>query len=242
MKAADGPPMLPKRWRGNLRASAGVGLSMSNDFSQARVSYERGELDAASVAADPFAQFGDWFAAALAADLLEPYAMTVATVGIDGQPSARVVLMRGWDERGFVFFTNYESQKGHELAHTPRAALLFYWGPLERQIRIEGSAGRLTPAESDAYFARRPRGHRLSAWASRQSSVVADRAVLEAQMEHFESVYPGDDVPRPDYWGGFRVNPNRFEFWQGRRNRVHDRMLYRKHPATGAWVIERLAP
>lgn len=215
---------------------------MSPDFSQARVSYERGTLDAESVAADPFKQFGAWFEEALAAELLEPYAMTVATVGIDGQPSARIVLMRGWDERGFVFFTNYESQKGHEIAHTPRAALLFYWAPLERQIRIEGGVERLTATESDAYFGQRPRGHRLSAWASRQSAVVPDRAFLEAEMQRCEQQFPGDDVPRPDYWGGYRIKPNRFEFWQGRRNRVHDRILFRRDPASGAWKIERLSP
>jgi pyridoxamine 5'-phosphate oxidase len=215
---------------------------MTDNFSQARVSYERGALDVDVVDRDPFKQFGGWFGEALAAQLLEPYAMTVATVGIDGQPSARIVLLRGWDERGFAFFTNYESQKGHELAHTPRAALLFSWGPLERQIRIEGSVTRLSGAESDAYFAQRPRGHRLSAWASHQSSVVPDRGSLEAAMQSYEDVYPGDDVPRPDYWGGYRVAPSRFEFWQGRRNRVHDRILYRRAIATGAWIIERLSP
>lgn len=214
---------------------------MSDDFSQARISYERGALDTAVVDASPFVQFGTWFNEAVAAELLEPYAMTAATVGIDGQPSARIVLLRGWDERGFVFFTNYESQKGHELAHTPRAALLFYWAPLERQIRIEGTVERLTASDSDAYFAKRPRGHRLSAWASRQSSVVPDRGYLEAEMSAYESRFP-HDVPRPEYWGGYRVKPSRFEFWQGRRNRVHDRILYRRVLATGNWIIERLAP
>jgi pyridoxamine 5'-phosphate oxidase len=214
---------------------------MSNDFSQSRVSYERGTLDASAVDADPFKQFASWFAQALDSGLPEPYAMTAATVGIDGQPSARIVLMRAWDERGFAFFTNYESQKGHEIAHTPRAALLFYWAQLERQIRIEGSVARLDAAESDAYFAQRPRGHRLSAWASRQSAVVPDRGYLEAEMAVYERTFPGE-VPRPDYWGGYRVKPNRLEFWQGRRDRVHDRVLYRRAPATGAWVIERLAP
>jgi pyridoxamine 5'-phosphate oxidase len=215
---------------------------MDKDFAQARVSYERGALDVDSVDADPFVQFGAWFENALAADLLEPYAVTVATVGIDGQPSARIVLMRGWDAAGFVFFTNYESQKGHELAHTPRAALLFYWGPLEQQVRIEGSVERLSAAESDTYFARRPRGHRLSAWASHQSSVVPDRTYLEAEMDKYEREFPGDDVPRPDYWGGYRIKPGWFEFWQGRRNRVHDRIVYRRAIASGAWSIERLAP
>ncbi len=215
---------------------------MSQDLSQARISYERGALDIAGVAQNPFEQFRTQFDAALAADLIEPYAMTVATVGIDGQPSARVVLLRGWDERGFVFFTNYESQKGHEISHTPRAAVLFYWAALEQQIRIEGSVERLSGGESDEYFAKRPRGHRLSAWASRQSAVVADRAYLENEMALFDARFAGDDVPRPEYWGGYRVRAARFEFWQGRRNRVHDRILYRRDRATGAWLIERLSP
>ncbi|GAC1415969.1 MAG: pyridoxamine 5'-phosphate oxidase [Candidatus Velthaea sp.] len=212
-----------------------------SDLSGLRISYEKGELDLTTIASDPFAQFGRWFEDALGAGLVEPNAMTVATVGSDGQPSARIVLLRGWDERGFVFFTNYESQKGHEIAATPRAALLFYWGPLERQIRIEGPVERLEAADSDAYFAKRPRGHRLSAWASRQSSTVADRAQLEDQMRAYDERFADADVPRPPYWGGYRVCANRFEFWQGRRNRVHDRILYR-HITGGPWRIERLSP
>ena len=215
---------------------------MSNDLSQARVSYERGALDDGAVAAEPYKQFGTWFDAAVAAELFEPYAMTVATVGSDGQPSARIVLLRGWDERGFVFFTNYESQKGHDLSHLPRAALLFYWAPLERQIRIEGGVERLADVDSDTYFAQRPRGHRLSAWASRQSSVVPDRAHLEAAMSAYEERFADTDVPRPDYWGGYRVTANRFEFWQGRPNRVHDRIRYRRAVAADDWFIERLSP
>jgi pyridoxamine 5'-phosphate oxidase len=215
---------------------------MSDDFAQARVSYERGSLDVDAVAVDPFEQFGRWFGRALAVDLLEPYAMTIATVDSTGQPSARIVLMRGWDVDGFVFFTNYESQKGHELAHTPQAALLFFWAPLEQQIRIEGRVERLAPAESDAYFAQRPRGHRLSAWASPQSTVVPDRAYLEDQMRRYERQFAGNDVPRPDYWGGYRICPNRFEFWQGRRNRVHDRIAYCRAVPSAPWIIERLAP
>ncbi len=215
---------------------------MSQDLSQARISYERGALDVDAVDANPFTQFGQWFEQALAADLIEPYAMTLATVGIDGQPSARVVLLRGWDASGFVFFTNYESQKGHEIAHTSRAALLFYWATLEQQIRIEGSVERLAGTDSDVYFAKRPRGHRLSAWASQQSSVVPDRAYLEAQMADAQARFADGDVPRPDYWGGFRIKPNRFEFWQGRRNRVHDRILYRRNLVAAGWIIERLSP
>jgi pyridoxamine 5'-phosphate oxidase len=214
---------------------------MNDDLAQLRVSYEKGALDVDAVAADPFAQFGTWFGEALAAKLTEPYAMTVATVGIDGQPSARVVLLRGWDEHGFVFFTNYESQKGHEIAHTPRAAILFYWAELERQIRIEGSVARLGAAESDAYFVQRPRGHRLSAWASPQSAPVADRAFLEAEMQRYDERFAGDEVPRPPHWGGYRIAGQRFEFWQGRRNRVHDRIVYRR-AGDRPWKIERIAP
>jgi pyridoxamine 5'-phosphate oxidase len=214
---------------------------MSDDITTRRLSYERGELDFSSAAIDPFAQFGIWLDEALAADIVEPNAMTVATVGIDGQPSARIVLLRGWDERGFVFFTNYESQKGHELAHTPRAALLFFWAVLERQIRIEGPVERLAAADSDAYFAQRPRGHRLSAWASPQSRTVPDRAFLDAEMTRFDERFHDVDVPRPPHWGGFRVVPYRFEFWQGRRNRVHDRLAFRRLPGR-PWQRERLAP
>lgn len=215
--------------------------SSGRDVSEMRVSYELGELDTSSVAPDPLAQFGSWFDEALAAKLLEPYAMTLATVGIDGQPSARVVLLRGWDESGFVFFTNYESQKGHEIAYTPRAALLFYWASLERQIRIEGTVERLPAADSDTYFAKRPRGHRLSAWASKQSTVVPDRETIDAQMRAYDAQFGDGEVGRPPYWGGYRVVANRFEFWQGRRNRVHDRILYRRLPER-AWKIERLSP
>ncbi len=212
------------------------------DVRDLRVSYEKASLDVEDVAANPVDQFRLWLDAALGTEgIVEPNAMSVATVGIDGQPSSRVVLLRGYDERGFTFFTNYESLKGHEIGYTPRAALLFWWGALERQIRIEGPIGRLSADESDEYFAKRPRGHRLSAWASHQSAVVANRAELEAQMAEADARFPGD-VPRPPHWGGFRVNPQRFEFWQGRRNRVHDRIVYRRAIGTAAWKIERLAP
>lgn len=213
-----------------------------SDISDIRLSYERAVLDEADVAHDPFVQFARWLDEAIGAEIVEPNAMTVATVGIDGQPSARIVLLRGYDERGLVFFTNYESQKGHEIATTPRAALLFFWGPLERQIRIEGPVERLSAADSNAYFEKRPRGHRLSAWASPQSSKVASRAELDGRMSAFDEQFAGVDVPRPDYWGGFRVKPLRFEYWQGRRNRVHDRIVYRRIAIGTPWTIERLAP
>jgi pyridoxamine 5'-phosphate oxidase len=213
----------------------------AHDLSQRRISYERGALDLSDVALDPFVQFGTWLNDALAAELVEPNAMTVATVGDDGQPSARVVLLRGWDERGFVFFTNYESRKGRELGAVPRAALLFFWAPLERQIRIEGTVTQLEPADSDAYFAQRPRGHRISAWASPQSRVVAGREELEAATLQAEARFDGTDVPRPPHWGGYRVAPQAFEFWQGRRNRLHDRIAYEARSG-GGWERARLAP
>ncbi|MGA2394922.1 MAG: pyridoxamine 5'-phosphate oxidase [Candidatus Lustribacter sp.] len=205
-----------------------------------RHSYDRATLDEASAAAEPFAQFGRWIADAVAADLLEPNAMTVATVDAGGRPSARIVLLRGWNERGFVFFTNYESQKGREIAANPAAALLFFWAQLQRQVRIDGRVELLAAADSDAYFARRPRGHRISAWASPQSEVIADRAALEARMEEMERRFDGADVPRPPHWGGYRVVPERFEFWQGRPDRAHDRLAYTLAPA--GWVRTRLAP
>jgi pyridoxamine 5'-phosphate oxidase len=213
--------------------------AMSESITDRRRSYERAELDEAHAAPEPFAQFARWLDEALAADLKEPNAMTVATADAHGRPSARIVLLRGWDERGFVFFTNYESRKGREAEANPYASLLFYWDVLEREVRIDGRIARLEAHESDAYFARRPRGHRLSAWASPQSRVVPDRATLEAAMADAEARFP-DEVPRPPYWGGFRVAPETIEFWQGRRNRVHDRLHYRR--GEGGWLRERLAP
>jgi pyridoxamine 5'-phosphate oxidase len=207
----------------------------------ARISYEKDTLDEARVSPDPLAQFKAWLETALATDaVVEPNAVTVASVGVDGQPSLRVVLLRGYDERGFVFFTNYDSRKGRELDAHPAAALLFYWAALERQVRIEGRVARLDAAESDAYFMKRPRGHRLSAWASKQSSVVPDRAYLEAQMAEEDLRFKDIEVGRPPYWGGYRLTPHAYEFWQGRRNRVHDRIAYAR--AGDAWNVSRLAP
>jgi pyridoxamine 5'-phosphate oxidase len=205
-----------------------------------RISYQRAELDVELVARDPFEQFRDWLDAALStAGIVEPTAMTLATVGSDGRPAARIVLLRQWDARGFVFFTNYESRKGADLTVHPFAALVFWWGELERQVRIEGAVQRVLEVESDAYFASRPRGHRLAAWASNQSAVVANRETLQRAVSEAEARFP-DDVPRPPFWGGYRVVPDRFEFWQGRPNRVHDRIAYERGP--DGWTLARLAP
>lgn len=199
-------------------------------------------LDVASAPAVPWPLFEAWLERAVQADLPEPTAMTLATVAAAGTPSARVVLLRGWDERGFRFYTNYLSRKGEELAATPAAALVFFWAPLQRQIRIEGSVAKVTPAESDAYFRTRPRGHRLGALASPQSRVLPDRSVLEIAMADLERRYgETEDVPRPEWWGGYRVEPVLIEFWQGRANRLHDRLLYRRGADAG-WARERLAP
>jgi pyridoxamine 5'-phosphate oxidase len=213
---------------------------VNEDIRSRRITYDRGTLDVDRVAAEPFEQFRAWLDDALHAEgVIEPNAMSVATVGDGGRPSSRVVLLRQWDARGFVFYTNYASRKGGELAVHPYAALLFWWGSLERQVRIEGPVERIAEAESDAYFATRPRGHRLSAWASQQSAVVPDRASLERAMIEADERFPGD-VPRPPFWGGYRVVPERFEFWQGRPNRVHDRVAYER--AASEWSLARLSP
>ncbi|HEX3469085.1 MAG TPA: pyridoxamine 5'-phosphate oxidase [Candidatus Elarobacter sp.] len=213
---------------------------MEEELRSRRVSYTRGGLDAATVAGDPLEQFRRWLDDALRAEnVIEPNAMCVSTVAAGGRPSSRIVLLRQWDARGFVFYTNYQSRKGEELEANARAALLFWWGALERQVRIEGNAERILGVESDAYFASRPRGHRLSAWASPQSTPIADAAYLEAAMARAAATFPAD-VPRPPQWGGYRVVPDRFEFWQGRPNRVHDRIVYAA--SDGRWRIERLAP
>lgn len=206
-----------------------------------RKEYSLAGLSEADADADPFAQFGRWFAEALRADLREPNAMTVATATPEGVPSARIVLLKGWDERGFAFYTNYEGQKGREIAANPAVALVFYWPELERQVRIVGDVARTSAAESDAYFASRPLGSRLGAMVSRQSTVIPDRATLEARLLQLEAEYREAAPPRPDFWGGYRVAPHHFEFWQGRPNRLHDRLSYQRDE-DGAWAIERLSP
>jgi len=199
------------------------------------------ELIEASVDRDPIRQFRIWYDEAVTGQLLMPEAFTLATATPDGKPSARMILLKGFDEKGFVFFTNYESRKGHELAANPRAAMLFYWDRLERQVRIEGRVEVISPAESEAYFHSRPYGSQLGAWASQQGQVVASRDILERRMEQLRIQYPAAPVPRPSYWGGYLVVPSSIEFWQGRPNRLHDRLRYHRLP-DGPWLIERLSP
>jgi pyridoxamine 5'-phosphate oxidase len=205
-----------------------------------RREYARHKLMESDLDADPVRQFQRWFDEALAAGLHEPHAMTLATATPDGRPSARMVLLRGVDANGFVFFTNYDSRKGLELTANPRAALLFWWGELERQVRVEGTVEHATSAESDAYFRGRPRESQLGAWTSPQSQVIASREVLETEFRDAETRFPNQDVPRPSNWGGYRVRPDSFEFWQGRPGRLHDRLRYR--PSGNGWTLERLAP
>ena len=209
------------------------------DLSELRREYAVGGLSEADLADDPITMFRTWMHDAVVAGLHEPNAMVVATATAAGVPSSRLVLLKGLDDRGFVFFTNYESRKGVELLANPACALLFPWHDLERQVRVEGAAARLSRQENEAYFATRPRGSQLGAWASPQSQVVAGRAALDAGYAEMDERYP-KDVPTPPNWGGFRVAPERVEFWQGRRGRMHDRLRYRR-VSTG-WVTERLAP
>jgi pyridoxamine 5'-phosphate oxidase len=212
---------------------------MHPDVADLRKSYERGELDESAAADAPIAQFERWLNEAIAAKLPEPNAMTLATVGPGGRPSTRVVLIKGVDERGIVWYTNYQSRKGRELGAHPQAALQFHWVELERVVRIEGLVSKVDDAESDAYFASRPLDSRIGAWASPQSEVITSRAVLVTQAAKVAARH-GLHPPRPPHWGGFRLAPDYFEFWQGRKSRLHDRLRYRL--IDGHWTIDRLAP
>ena len=213
---------------------------MDETLARMRREYEERGLRKADLLADPLEQFTRWFDEARNAPLLEPNAMTLATVDAAGQPAARTVLLKAIDRRGVTFYTNLESRKARELAANPNAALLFWWPPHARQVRFEGAIEPVENAEADAYFATRPHGSQIGAWASAQSSAIADRAALEAAEEEIAQRFAGGPVPRPPFWGGYRLVPERVEFWQGRTNRLHDRLRYTRH--AGRWQIERLAP
>lgn len=205
-----------------------------------RRSYRRAALDEASAGDDPLALFQRWLAEAVASEVPEPNAMTLATVGSDLRPSTRVVLLKGCDARGLVWYTNYNSRKGQELAGNPWAALQFHWVELERTVRVEGRVDKVAPEESDAYFASRPLDSRIGAWASPQSEVIDSRAVLVANAARYGAQYLLDP-PRPPHWGGYRLTPDQWQFWQGRESRLHDRLRYTAQP-DGRWLRERLAP
>ncbi len=206
-----------------------------------RQNYTRSGLNKTNLDINPIKQFSLWFQQAIDAQLLEPNAMTLATVAGNGQPSARIVLLKIFDERGFVFFTNYNSLKGKQLTANPQAALVFWWGELERQVRIEGTVEQISDLESDEYFHSRPQGSQIGAWVSAQSQVIASREVLDNKLGELEAQYQEQAITRPPHWGGFRVVPKVIEFWQGRPNRLHDRLCYRLTEEK-TWAIERLAP
>lgn len=214
---------------------------MDKNIADLRQDYTLQDLNEYEIDPNPFIQFKSWFEQAVAAQLPEPNAMTLATSSPDGKSSARMVLLKNFDERGFVLFTNYNSHKGKELTANPHAALVFWWAELERQVRIVGSVEKISAQESDQYFEVRPPRSRLGAWASNQSEVIASREVLEAQLQEFQRKYENQEIPRPPHWGGFRVIPQQIEFWQGRSSRLHDRLLY-THLNDGSWKIERLSP
>ena len=214
---------------------------MNKTIADLRKDYTLQGLSVSDVNPNPFIQFKQWFDQALTAQLPEPNAMTVATVTPDGKPRARMVLLKGFDERGFVFYTNYNSQKGQELAQNPQASLVFWWAELERQVRICGRTEKASESESDEYFYSRPLNSRLGAWASNQSEVIESREVLEQRMQELQIQYQNQDVKRPPHWGGLRVIPTEIEFWQGRSNRLHDRLLYTRLD-DGSWKIVRLSP
>jgi pyridoxamine 5'-phosphate oxidase len=214
---------------------------MDMELAGLRENYIKGGLAERDLLKDPLDQFRRWFAEAQAAQIREPNAMTLATATPDGIPSARVVLLKGFDDRGFVFFTNYQSRKGEELEENPHAALVFYWGELERQVRITGTVTKTPREESEAYFASRPVPAQIGAWVSEQSSVIANRKILEDQYTALAQWYEGQEIPAPPHWGGYLVSPETIEFWQGRPSRLHDRILFTRIDES-KWEIERLSP
>jgi pyridoxamine 5'-phosphate oxidase len=213
---------------------------MNKSIADIRKDYRLHTLSEADIATDPIGQFSRWWNDALQAEISEVNAMTLATATRDGKPSARIVLLKSFDKNGFVFFTNYESQKGEEMKENANAALVFFWKEIERQVRIEGGVEKTTPQESDEYFFSRPEGSRIGAWSSPQSKVIANRQMLETN-EHIYKAKFTNSIPRPPHWGGYRVMPLKIEFWQGRSNRLHDRILYTKINE-GSWKVDRLAP
>jgi pyridoxamine 5'-phosphate oxidase len=216
--------------------------SLKLSLGELRENYTQGGLDTSAVNPNPIAQFENWFEQAYRSGLKEPNAMTLATASPEGRPSARIVLLKEVSENGFVFFTNLESRKARELAFNPHAALIFYWAELERQVRVEGTVTQVSQQQSEQYFRTRPKGSRLGAWASHQSEVVKSRTILEARLKELEALYQDtDEVPMPEYWGGYCVHPERIEFWQGRPNRLHDRLRFERESGT-AWRLERLSP
>ena len=210
------------------------------DIFEFRNEYLKGGLERKDLDANPFKQFETWFNHACECKVKEPNAMTVSTVAQDGMPSSRVVLLKSWDEKGFVFYTNYNSQKAQEISANPKVSLLFVWLDLERQLRINGIAEKVSTAESLRYFLSRPFGSRLGAWVSNQSSIITSRSLLEMQFDKMKRKFANGEIPLPDFWGGFRIVPTYFEFWRGRENRLHDRFAYKKIDEN--WEISRLAP
>jgi pyridoxamine 5'-phosphate oxidase len=215
--------------------------TMPPDLTGLRNEYAAHGLRRADLHSDPLQQFGAWFAAALAADIRDVNAMSLATATLDGKPSVRIVLLKGFDARGFAFFTNYDSEKGRQIEANPYAALVFYWVQLERQVRISGAVEKTSREDSAAYFHSRPVGSRLGAWVSKQSEVIDGRQILDSRLMEMTERFENGDIPLPPHWGGYRVKPDKIEFWQGRPNRLHDRFRYSRQ-ADGTWLIDRLAP
>jgi pyridoxamine 5'-phosphate oxidase len=216
-------------------------MSIQKAIADIRTDYSLKTLDESVIAPDPIAQFTTWWNEAISSELDEVNAMTLATASKEGLPDARIVLLKSYDEQGFVFFTNYNSRKGDELAENPRATLVFFWRELQRQVRISGTVEKTAAADSDAYFQSRPEGSRIGAWASPQSEVIASRTVLDAHIKAITADFAGKTIQRPPHWGGYVVKPETVEFWQGRSSRMHDRLRYTKKAGRN-WLIERLAP